>query len=78
MYRFYSAGFLHQIRKLNVKPVPNSTDLQVNLIIEALSLPTAVAENELPKESGHVLQLEETGGLRSDHGAKLLRGLCPA
>jgi hypothetical protein len=49
MYEFYAAGYLHQIRKINVKPVKNSKDLDAILTIEALSLPNAVATDQLPK-----------------------------
>ena len=52
MYEFYSAGFLHQIRKMDIKPIQNSRDLDVNLTIEALSLPTAVSKDRLPEGSG--------------------------
>jgi hypothetical protein len=67
MYKFYSAGYLHQIRTLDIKPpgaVASNTsgDLNVTFGIEALSLPTALAKTELPKveppkEPGHSLQL---------------------
>ena len=62
MYRFYSAGYLHQIRTLNIKPDRTSsakpdTNLVLTLSIEALSLPAAEARNSLPKEPSHALQL---------------------
>ena len=56
MYEFYSAGFLHQIRKMDVKPIQGSRELEVDLTIEALSLPTAESKDRLPKEAGSVLQ----------------------
>jgi len=64
MYKFYKAGFLHQIRKMDVKPIQNSRDLDVNLTIEALSLPTADSKKKLPPEASHVLQLAKL----SDYG----------
>ncbi len=68
MYEFYSAGFLHQIRKMDVKPVQNSRELDVNLTIEALSLPTAESKDrlpdKLPKEAGHGLQLAKLSDYR--------------
>jgi hypothetical protein len=50
LYEFYTAGYLHQIRKLDVKPAQGSTDLEVIATIEALSLPTAVSKDKLPSE----------------------------
>ena len=64
MYEFYSAGFLHQIRKLDIKPNKNSRDLDVDLSIEALSLPTAASKTQLSKEAGHGLQLAKLADYR--------------
>ena len=65
MYEFYSAGFLHQIRKMDIKPNKSSRDLEVNLTIEALSLPTAESKERLPEqEAGHVLQLAKLSDYR--------------
>jgi len=63
MYDFYSAGYLHQIRKLNVKPNKES-GLSVDMTIEAMSLPKAVSTTQLPKEAGHVLQLAKLADYR--------------
>jgi hypothetical protein len=52
MYEFYSAGFLQQIRRMEVKFVTNSSDLDVNMTIEALSLAAAESKDQLPKETG--------------------------
>lgn len=57
LYEFYSAGFLHQIRKIDLKPIQNSRELDVSLAIEALSLPTAVFKDRLSTEAGHGLHL---------------------
>ncbi len=57
MHEFYSVGYLHQIRKLDVKPVQSEHDLDINMTIEALSLPTAETKGQLPKETGHGLLL---------------------
>jgi hypothetical protein len=55
LYQFYTAGHLHQITGITIKPVQNSPDLEVTLNIEALSLPS-VDRKELTKEPGHGLQ----------------------
>lgn len=52
LYEFYSAGFLQQIRRLDVKFVRDSTELDVNFSIEAFSLSAAESKDQLPKESG--------------------------
>jgi hypothetical protein len=67
LYRFYSAGYLHQIRSLEAKPAQSlaanaAGELSVTIGIEALSLPTAESKSalpkiDLPKEPGHSLQL---------------------
>ena len=64
MYEFYSKGFLHQIRKMDVKPLQNSRDLDVNLTIEALSLPTAESKEKLPEETGRVLHFAKLSDYR--------------
>ena len=56
MYGFYASGFLHQIRKMDVKPLSGSRDLDVNLTIEAISLSTAQSKDALPKDAGSVLK----------------------
>ncbi len=53
LYEFYSAGFLHQIRRMDLKPDGNSRDLTVMLTIEALSLTTAESKDSLPTQVGH-------------------------
>ena len=62
LYRFYSAGYLHQIRSMSIKPdrtnaAKPDSNLVVQFSIEALSLPKAEAKTSLPKEPSHVLQL---------------------
>ncbi|MGO9108290.1 MAG: hypothetical protein ACLP9L_03575 [Thermoguttaceae bacterium] len=64
MHEFYSAGLLHQIRRLNIKPNKNTSDLTVDLSIEAYSLPTAESKTELPKVAGHGLQLAKSSDYR--------------
>ena len=47
LYKFYSVGYLHQVRTLSINPVPKSTDLTVTMQVEALSLPGADAKEKL-------------------------------
>lgn len=47
LYEFYSAGYLHQIRRLSVKPLEKSSDFELVVWIEALSLPTSDHEDKL-------------------------------
>jgi hypothetical protein len=64
MYKFYKAGFLHQILKLEVKPIQNSPDLDLNFTIEALSLPTAESKKKLPEKTPYVLKLAKLSDYR--------------
>jgi len=57
LFEFYSAGYLHQIRRLVVRPVEKSKDLDVLITIEALSLPEADRKDQLSKEAGKRLAL---------------------
>lgn len=59
LYAFYSAGHLHQIRRLEIKPpaTRGSSDFEVHISVEALSLPDAVSKTELSTEAGHGLKL---------------------
>lgn len=50
LFNFYSAGHVHQIRRMTVKPIENSKDLDVTLTIEALSLPTADRKDQLTQQ----------------------------
>jgi hypothetical protein len=51
LYDFYSAGHLHQIRRLSIKPLEGSREFDLFLLVEALSLPDADRNNELTEES---------------------------
>ena len=64
LYKFYSAGFLHQIRKMDIKPNKGSRELDVNLTIEALSLPTAESKKKLPEKTDYVLRLAKLSDYR--------------
>jgi hypothetical protein len=58
LFSFYSAGHLHQIRHLDIKPqADNPRELDVTVTIEALSMPDADRTDQLTKESGRGLQL---------------------
>jgi hypothetical protein len=50
LYEFYRANHLHQIQRLNMNPVPQSTDLDISLVIEALILPDADRNDRLSTE----------------------------
>lgn len=57
LYEFYAAGHLHQIRLIDVNAVPNSPDLDVNIDVEAMSLPAADRKSKLTEERGKALRL---------------------
>ena len=64
LYDFYSAGHLHQIRILTMKPVEHSSELDVGITIEALSLPNADRKDQLSKEKGTGLKLTKVDDYR--------------
>jgi len=64
LYEFYTAGHLHQIRQMDIKPLENSRELDVNLTIEALSLPDADRKGQLSKEPGDGLRLAKLDDYR--------------
>jgi hypothetical protein len=51
LYDFYSAGHLHLLQRLDVKPVDNARELDVTMTIQALSLPGADRRDQLAKSS---------------------------
>jgi hypothetical protein len=55
LYEFYSANHLHQIRRLTVRPVEKSKDLDLVIAIEALSLPKADRTDQLSQGRGNRL-----------------------
>ena len=57
LFEFYSAGNLHQIRRIDVKPVENAPELDVNITIEAMSLPGADRKRQLTERRGKTLRL---------------------
>jgi hypothetical protein len=57
LFEFYRSPQLHQITKLNLTRPPGSTQLQVTIDVEALSLPGAVATDSLPSGESKRLRL---------------------
>jgi Tfp pilus assembly protein PilO len=57
LYEFYAAGHLHKIANLIVTPVKDSSDLSLNITVEALSLPTATHLDKLCDEPSKRLKL---------------------
>lgn len=57
LYEFYSAGHLHKIRSLTIKPVENSTLLDFTIVIQAMSLPKSTQKDKLTAEPSKPLKL---------------------
>jgi hypothetical protein len=70
MHGFYSAGHLQQIRRLEIKPIPNSKDFDLHISIEAISLPDAVAKDRLSTEAGRGLRLAQLSAYRDEIGKR--------
>ena len=51
LYEFYRTGYLHQVRSLAVTPAGKKQELDVDLTIEALVLPTAEDAERLEKRA---------------------------
>ena len=64
LYEFYAAGYLHQIRQMDMKSVEAAGELDVNLTVEAMSLPNADCKDQLSKEPGHGLRLAKLDNYR--------------
>jgi hypothetical protein len=65
LHGFYSAGHLHQIRRLHIAPLPGRTqDFDLNVAIEALSLPKAVNNDHLATEPSQALKLPQLAAYR--------------
>ncbi len=56
MFEFYSAGNLHEIRRIDAKAVENAPELDVNITIEAMSLPVADRKRQLTEQPGRRLR----------------------
>lgn len=55
LYEFYSAGHLHRIRRLSIKPQEKSSDLELTIVIDALSLVDADRRDKLTTLAGNRL-----------------------
>ncbi|MCR4412266.1 MAG: hypothetical protein NUV77_07555 [Thermoguttaceae bacterium] len=64
LYEFYSAGHLHRIRRLSVKPIEKSSDLELTIVVEALSLPDADRRDQLASIPGQRLSRPDLGAYR--------------
>jgi hypothetical protein len=64
MYEFYSAGYLHQIRKMDIRPSATPGELDVDIAIDALSLAAAESKEKLPPDAGHSLQFAKLADYR--------------
>lgn len=49
LHGFYSQGYLHQITRININPIKESTDLEVTISVEAAALDDAEATDSLPE-----------------------------
>jgi hypothetical protein len=65
MYGFYSAGYLHEIRNLDVKPIRGSRSLDFTVLIEVVALPGADSKDKLPTEPGNVLRMKYLADYRT-------------
>ncbi len=65
LYEFYSAGHLHRIRRLSVKPQEKSSDLELTIVIEALSLVDADRRDKLTTLPGNRLARQDLGAYRN-------------
>jgi hypothetical protein len=68
LFVFYSAGHLHQITQMDVKPRADSEGLDVEFTAEALSLATADSKDQLSNERGGRLKLASL----SDYSEKIV------
>jgi Tfp pilus assembly protein PilO len=59
LYKFYSAGYLHKVRTLSIKPMEKGADFELALAIEALCLPGAEQKDELPSGLRSRLELPD-------------------
>ncbi len=64
LYKFYTAGHLHKVRSLTVKPLEDSKGFEFSIAIEALSLVAADNRNELTAEPGVRLKLKDLAAYR--------------
>ena len=72
LYRFYSAGHLHKIRLMTIKPIKGSADLDVTLTVEALCLPGADRPDRLSEETSKRLAQSDVESYVKAIGARRL------
>ncbi len=72
LFEFYSAGYLHKVRHLSIKPTKDSQKLKLTIDVEALCLPEAVHQKELPKKQPPRLELAK---LNAYHEAIVQRNM---
>jgi len=70
LFDFYSAGYMHQIRRITIKPAEKGKELELVILIEALSLPTADRKDRLSKEEAHRLALASLDDYRKAIGGR--------
>ncbi len=66
LYEFYSAGHLHRIRRLSIKPQENSADLEMTIAIEALALADADRRDKLTTLPGNRLAHQDLNAYRKN------------
>jgi hypothetical protein len=57
LHDFYSSSHLHKIRTLIINPAENSSQLKLNILIEAMSLPGATQKDKLSDKPNDRLKL---------------------
>src|SRR3972149_2544712 len=57
LYEFYGADHMHKIRSLNIKPLENTRELDLTIVVEAMSLPGSTQKDKLSTEPGKRLKL---------------------
>lgn len=55
LFDFYSAGHLHQIRRLTIRPAERSAGFEIVMTVEAAAMPTADRRDKLCEEPSHRL-----------------------
>ena len=59
LHGFYSGDYLHRIRSLRLRPLPDSDDLSISMTIDALSVKGAGNTETMAKRDSNVLNLGE-------------------
>jgi hypothetical protein len=59
LHKFYSVDYLHRIKRLNLKRIPDARRLDLSFSIEAMSLPSSKHEKELSQSPGHSLKQDD-------------------